>query len=160
MVLLAAPSHSGKLHSLTSRSIRRSPALHRSTALSSAKKSFGIMASQRKTHRSAYRSSLADRFLSPTHSRANSLSGREGSDTSSESREADLRRALETALGSLTALGGIYEQREVRWREEMRAVADDRERVEMLLRQVLGDEGGRPKKTDGDNGKQVNRQDD
>ncbi|KAG6823275.1 hypothetical protein H0H92_010760 [Tricholoma furcatifolium] len=39
----------------------------------------------------------------------------------SKSREEDLKRALvEAALGSLASLGGIYEQREVRWHQEMR----------------------------------------
>jgi hypothetical protein len=64
------------------------------------------------------------------------LSG-DGSDVS---REEDLKRALGTALGSLGALKGIYEQREARWTEEMRRISDDRERVELLLRQVLGEE--------------------
>jgi len=62
----------------------------------------------------------------------------DGSENSSESREEDLKRALEAALGSLGALGGIYEQRETRWREEMRRVGEDRERVELLLQQALG----------------------
>jgi hypothetical protein len=60
----------------------------------------------------------------------------DGSEVSSETREEDLKRALEAALGSLGALGSIYEQREVRWREEMRRVSEDRERVELLLRQA------------------------
>jgi hypothetical protein len=63
----------------------------------------------------------------------------DGSDGSSESREEDLKRALEAALGSLGALGGIYEQREARWIEEMRRISEDRERVELLLKQVLGE---------------------
>jgi hypothetical protein len=62
----------------------------------------------------------------------------DGSETSGESREEELKRMLGAALGSLTALGGIYEQREVRWREEMRRVSEDRERVELLLQQALG----------------------
>lgn len=55
-----------------------------------------------------------------------------------EGREEELRRALEAALGSLSALGGIYEQREMRWVEEMRRLDEDREKVQMLLSQMLG----------------------
>jgi hypothetical protein len=40
-------------------------------------------------------------------------------------------------LGSLGALGGLYDQREARWREEMRRISDDRETVELLLKQAL-----------------------
>ena len=46
---------------------------------------------------------------------------------------------LDTALGSLGMLGGIFEQRESRWAEEMQKINEDRERVELLLRQVLGE---------------------
>jgi hypothetical protein len=49
-----------------------------------------------------------------------------------------LKRALEAALGSLGALSKIYDEREARWREEMRRVSDDREHVEVLISQVLG----------------------
>ena len=77
------------------------------------------------------KASLADRFYM-----SSGASG-DGSD-SSESREEDLKRALDAALGSLGVLGNMYEQREARWLEEMRRVSEDRERVEMLLRQVLG----------------------
>ena len=95
---------------------------------------FSRIASQRRNTRS-HKSSIVERFLSPS-----SGSGGEGSDGSStESREDDLKRALEAALGSLGALGGIYEQREARWIEEMRRISEDREKVELLLKQVLGD---------------------
>ena len=57
---------------------------------------------------------------------------------SSESREEDLRRALDAALGSLDALGNIYDERENRWREEMKRLSDDRSRVELLLSQTFG----------------------
>lgn len=46
---------------------------------------------------------------------------------------------LDAALGSLTVMRNMYEQREARWIDEMRRVSEDRERVEMLLKQVLGD---------------------
>ncbi|KAK7053780.1 hypothetical protein R3P38DRAFT_2852111 [Favolaschia claudopus] len=131
LVLLAAPSHSTKLHSLTSRSIKRNPALSHSPALADVRVGFRHIATQRRATRSRH-SSLADRFMGPSN-----LSG-DGSDLS---REEDLKRALNTALGSLGALKGIYEQREARWVDEMRRISDDRERVELLLRQVLGEEG-------------------
>ena len=47
-------------------------------------------------------------------------------------------RALETALGSLGMISNIYEQREARWRDEMRRLNGDRERVELVLNQALG----------------------
>lgn len=62
----------------------------------------------------------------------------EGSDAGSESRESDLKRALETTLGSLDSLRIIYEQRVSRWEDEMTRIADERQRVELLLRQTLG----------------------
>ncbi len=83
------------------------------------------------------RPTLADRLLAlPT----TSSSGGDGSDGSNESREEDLKRALGTALGSLGALGTIYEQREARWKDEMRRIGEDRERVELLLKQALGED--------------------
>lgn len=112
--------------------MRRQPAAATSITLKEVRAGFSRIATQRRNTRSQ-KSSLLDRFLIP------STSSGEGSDGSSESREEDLKRALEAALGSLGALGGIYEQREARWLDEMRRVSEDRERVEMLLRQVLGD---------------------
>jgi hypothetical protein len=89
------------------------------------------MASRRRYARS-HKSSLADKLLLPSGDSVN------GSDSSLESREENLKRALEAALGSLGALGGIYEQREARWKEEMHRVSEERERVELLLQQTLG----------------------
>lgn len=63
----------------------------------------------------------------------------DGSIGSSESREEDLKRALGAALGSLGALGRIYDEREARWKEETRRISEDRERIELLLRQALGE---------------------
>lgn len=65
----------------------------------------------------------------------------DGSEGSSESREEGLKRALEIAVGSLSAMSKIHEERETRWREEMRRLSDDREHVEMLLKQTLGPGG-------------------
>ncbi|KAG0697111.1 hypothetical protein DFH29DRAFT_984406 [Suillus ampliporus] len=129
MVLLAAPSHSTKLHALTSRSIRReigtqSPSMH------NVRNSFRGIATRRRASR-AKGTTLVDRLL-------NSTSSGDGSDGSSESREGDLKRALETALGSLGALRLIYDHRVARWEDEMGRISDERDRVEMLLRQTLG----------------------
>ncbi|OJA11164.1 hypothetical protein AZE42_10636, partial [Rhizopogon vesiculosus] len=132
MVLLAAPSHSTKLHALTSRSIRReigtqSPGMHK------LRNSFHGIAARRRASR-AQSTTLVERFLS-----SNAYSSGDGSDgSSSESREGDLKRALETALGSLGLLRSIYETRVERWEDEMSRISDERERVEMLLRQTLG----------------------
>ncbi|RPD55129.1 hypothetical protein L227DRAFT_615609 [Lentinus tigrinus ALCF2SS1-6] len=130
LVLLASPSHSTKLHALTSRSIRRDPALTNSTALASVKRSFSHLASQRRAARKAQRISLVERLSSSASA--------DGSPGGGSPGEMDLRRALETALGSLGALQSIYDQREARWREEMRRLNEDRGRVELLLTQALG----------------------
>ncbi|TFK53333.1 hypothetical protein OE88DRAFT_1655450 [Heliocybe sulcata] len=131
LVLLASPPHSTKLHALTSRSIKRDPSLRHSPAMASIRTSFTHIASQRRITRSRM-TSLVERLA--LHSDVSA----DGSDVSSSSREEDLKRALEAALGSLGALGNIYEQREARWRDEMRRISDERERVELLLRQTLG----------------------
>ncbi|KAJ3782779.1 hypothetical protein GGU10DRAFT_274890 [Lentinula aff. detonsa] len=132
MVLLAAPSHSTKLHLVTSRSIRRQPAIGHSQALKSVRTGFRQVAAQRRTSRS-HKTSLVDRFLN-----ASSGSG-DGSDGSSESNKEDMKRVLDAALGSLNVMRNMYEQREARWVDEMRRMSEDRERVEFLLKQVLGD---------------------
>lgn len=131
MILLAAPSHSTKLHALTSRSVRRDQLL-KSPAVGQMRTAFKGIASRRNATRSrTATASILDRLRSST-----SVSG-DGSD-SSETREGDLKRALETALGSLETLRVIYEHRASRWEEEMERISDERERVELLLRQTLG----------------------
>jgi hypothetical protein len=50
--------------------------------------------------------------------------------------EEDLKRAF----GAVKAFEVIFAERERRWAEEMRRINEDRERVEMLLRQVIGNE--------------------
>ena len=91
---------------------------------------FAEVAARRRASRSA---SLLEQL-----SRASS-SPRDGSpSSSSDAREVDLRRALDTAIGSLRALGSLYEQREMRWTEEKHRLDDDKEKVQLLLRQVLG----------------------
>ncbi|KAE9403000.1 hypothetical protein BT96DRAFT_917798 [Gymnopus androsaceus JB14] len=138
MVLLAAPTHTMKHHLVTSRSIRRQPAIGHSQALKNVRAGFRQVATQRRSLRSP-KTSLVDRFLN-----ASSGSGGDGSDGSSESSKEDMKRVLDAALGSLTVMRNMYEQREARWIDEMRRVSEDRERVEMLLKQVLGD-GQTPK---------------
>ena len=131
--MLASPSHSTKLHALTSRSIRRDPALYNSSKLANIRTSFNHLATKRRNARSQ-RISLVERL----HLSTGSASSVDGSPITAESREADLRRALEAALGSLHEMGKIYEEREMRWREEMRQLTDDRDRVELVLKQALG----------------------
>jgi hypothetical protein len=130
LVLLAAPSHSGKLHSVASRAIRRDVELLDSPDMVNIRSAFAEVAARRRALRS---SSLLEQL-----SRASS-SPRDGSpSSSSDAREGDLRRALDTAIGSLRALGGLYEQREMRWIEEKHRLDEDKEKVQLLLKQVLG----------------------
>ncbi|THU91588.1 hypothetical protein K435DRAFT_780633 [Dendrothele bispora CBS 962.96] len=141
MVLLAAPSHSTKLHMITSRSIRRRSDVPHSSSLNTIRAGFKQIAVQRRRARTV-RTSLADRFLSVSGhgSSGGSGDGSDGSsDLSSTRREEDLKRALDAALGSLGFLGNLYEEREARWVDEMRKVREERERVAFLLTQVLGD---------------------
>ncbi|KZT13271.1 uncharacterized protein LAESUDRAFT_710295 [Laetiporus sulphureus 93-53] len=132
LILLASPPHSSKLHSLTSRSIRRDAGLRNSPKLTAMRKSFNTIAIQRRNARSE-RISLVERLLLSSGS-ASSADGSPGS----EAREGDLRRALDAALGSLEEMGRIHDLREARWRTEMRQISEERDRVEMLLRQTLG----------------------
>ena len=130
LVLFAAPSHSDRLHALTSRSLRRDRALYNSSTLKDMRRDFKTLASQRQATRTPS-VSLADRI-------SQSGSSTDGSQAGSELREEELRRALEAALGSIGAMGAIYEQREARWRDELRKLSEDRAGIEMLLRQTLG----------------------
>ena len=126
---MAAPNHpDGRLHALTSRSIRRDPSLLHSPSMQNMRSAFGHIASQRHVARS-HSVTLADRLA---------LHAAGGGDGTPAEREEELRRMLGDALNSLGALGEIYEAREMRWRDEMRRLSDDREGVELLLRQTLG----------------------
>ncbi|KAF8120714.1 hypothetical protein EV363DRAFT_1368461 [Boletus edulis] len=132
MILVAAPSHSTKLHAMTSRCVRRDQ-LIKSPAMAQIRTAFKGVASRRHATRSRMTTaSILERLRSST-----SISG-DGSDASSEAREDDLKRALETTLGSLETLRVIYEHRVSRWEEEMSRISDERERVELLLRQTIG----------------------
>ena len=142
MILVASPQHTRKFHSLMSRSIRRDPTLLGGEPVSSIRRSFKHVATQKKLSRVNHGLSLVDRLGLRPRSGSISVDSMGHSDAaSSESREDDLKRALDTALGSLDALGNIYEERENRWREEMKRLNDDRSRVELVLSQNLGNLG-------------------
>ena len=133
MVLLAAPSHSMTLHALMSRSVRRDQ-LSKSPAMAQMRTAFKGIASRRQATRSrTATASILHRLMN-----SSSTSG-DGSDTSSsEARETELKRALEATLGSLESLRVIYEHRVSRWEEEMSRISDERDKVELLLRQTIG----------------------
>ncbi|KAF8628688.1 hypothetical protein AX15_003758 [Amanita polypyramis BW_CC] len=135
MILVASPPDSNKLHIINSRSIRRSPALSHSPAMHQLKAAFRGIAQHRRQTRSR-KVPIIDHILTQTNS-----SG-DGSDGSSESREGDLRRALEAALSSLDMLKNMYEHREARWNEEMTKMHTEKESVEFLLKQLYGDRPG------------------
>ena len=139
MILAASPPHTQKFYSLMSRSIRRDPALLNGVPVSNIRRSFKRVAAQRKVYR-------ANQGMSPVgplrlRPRSGSISldiVRYSDVVSSKNRENDLKRALDVVLGSLDALGTIYEERENRWRKEMKRLNDDRSRVELLLSQTIG----------------------
>lgn len=133
MVILASPSHTTKSHALRSRSIRRQSGHANSSTMNELRNAFARMSAQCRAARPV-KSSLVDRLLV-----SSAGSSGDGSDGSSCSVEENLRRALDAALGSLGALGEVYEQREARVLEELQRSRDDRERVELLLKQVLGE---------------------
>lgn len=138
MILLAAPPHTRKLHSLMSRSIRRDSSIVGSPSVSNIRKSFYQVNSIRRATKMSQTIPLVDRLGLRSREGSTSVDSGPGSESSSESREEDLRRALEAALGSLETLGSIYEQRETRWREEMRKLNTDRDSVEVLLTRAFG----------------------
>ena len=57
-----------------------------------------------------------------------------GSPSSSNERKDDLRRALDTAIGSLHVLVSLYRRREMRWIKEKFRLGEDKERVQLLLK--------------------------
>ncbi|VDC06131.1 unnamed protein product [Peniophora sp. CBMAI 1063] len=124
MLLLAAPPDATALRLVASRAIRRSPIMLQSAGMGDMRQLFETVATQRAGERSQV-AALVDRLAQP------------------ESEEG-LRRALDTALGSLSTLGRMYEEREARWKAEMLKLDQDRERVQMLLAQVLGNSVPQP----------------
>ena len=135
MVVLAAPPHSSKLYSIRSRNIRRAPVLRDSHAMSELRRNFKRLSTQHKNMRPVKSKTLADKLLESQ----NLLTG-DGSAAASnpEAREEQLKKALEMALGSLNMLNGMYEMRESKWQEEMRRMQEDKEKMSMVLNQVLG----------------------
>ena len=125
MVLLAAPPNASRMRCVASRALRREPAVLRSAGMSDMRHLFANVAEKRNAERSDV-SSIVDRLI---HSTGNVGAG---------ASEEDLRRALDTALRSLSTLGKLYEEREARWADEMRRNDYDREKVRVLLTQVLG----------------------
>jgi hypothetical protein len=89
---------------------------------------FKRMATHRRKTRSYPQTSLAEKIWE------SSVTPGESSDGS----EMGLKRAYETAVHSLGAFERIFEEREARWSEEMRKIGEDRERMDLLLRQILG----------------------
>ncbi|KAI0786552.1 hypothetical protein C8Q75DRAFT_772157 [Abortiporus biennis] len=131
LVLLAAPPDSTKLHAVTSRSIRRDPTLAGSRALANIRSSFNALATQRRASRTpSY--SLADHItsaLSATSSESTQLG---------DSREEELSRALQAAMGSFGALRKVFDQREARWMAERGRMSEEREYVEQLMQHMFG----------------------
>jgi hypothetical protein len=118
------------MYSMRSRSLRRIPSLAKAPELHQIRSAFRLLSEQRQAARAQARHmSLAERF--EHYSSSNSSEG-------NESREEELKGALGAALSSLSALSSIYEGREQRWRVEMGRMGEERERVEVLLRQALG----------------------
>ena len=129
LVLLAAPAHTAKLHSVASRAVRRDSSL-KSTDMKSIRSAFARISSRQHTTSTA---SLLEQLSQAR------LSSRDGSSSSSRGAcEKDLRRALDTAFDGLHALGTIYEQREMRWTQEKLKLDEDKEKVQLVLKQVLG----------------------
>jgi hypothetical protein len=111
-ILLAAPSNTGKLHSIASGAARCNSSLHKSTDLDM----MGILSAFAELdarRRASCSSSLLEQLSHASSSSRNGLSSR-----SSNALEDDLRCALDTEISSLHVLGGLYERREMRWIEE------------------------------------------
>ncbi|KAH8992897.1 hypothetical protein EDB92DRAFT_1796860 [Lactarius akahatsu] len=129
LVLLAAPFHTGKLHLVASRAVRCNSSL-KSTDMANIRSAFAEMAARRHASRPA---SLLEQLSLAFSSSSDGPSSR-----SSDAREKGLRCALDTAIGGLHTLGSLYEQREMRWIEEKLRLDEDKEKVQLLLKQVLG----------------------
>ncbi|KAF9475271.1 hypothetical protein BDN70DRAFT_814377 [Pholiota conissans] len=131
MILMASPSHSTKLHSLRSRSIRRSSFFLQGSWMRNIRGNFRQIVGSRRMSLPD-QSSMVDRLVSPS-------TGGDASDGSTVVAEENLRRALDVALGSLGAMGEVYEQREARVLEELQRAREEREKLQLILRQILGD---------------------
>ncbi|KAN0128910.1 hypothetical protein V8E53_013283 [Lactarius tabidus] len=129
LMLLAAPSHTGKLHSVTSRAVRRDSSL-KSTDMKNIRSSFaGIAFRQQAAHPpSPVEQPSCPRLSSCDEAPSNSNSG----------REEDLRRALKTAIGGVHALWGLYERQATHLIEAKHKLDEDKEQVQLLLTQMFG----------------------
>ena len=79
-----------------------------------------------------YRTCRAPPRLALVIARA-SPSSHDGSPSSCNERKDDLRRALDTAIGSLHVLVSLYGRREMRWIKEKFRLGEDKEKVQLLL---------------------------
>jgi hypothetical protein len=132
MLLLAAPSHTNTLHTLSSRSLRRSPALMLSSEISNVRTNFSKVAASRRRAR-AQTASLLERLRGGRTSVVSSTPSE-----AAEAREEELRFALEGALGSLSQLGKMYHDLQTRWQTEMVRLGEERESIQLLLQQAFG----------------------
>ncbi|XP_006460447.1 hypothetical protein AGABI2DRAFT_117393 [Agaricus bisporus var. bisporus H97] len=128
MVLLAAPSHSTKLHTVRSRCIRRQAGQPNAPDMTPLKVGFKRMATHRRKTRSHPQASLAEKILESSPAPGESSDG----------SEVGWKRAFETAVNSLSAFESIFAEREARISEEMRKASEDRERMDLVLRQIFG----------------------
>ncbi|KAH8979797.1 hypothetical protein EDB92DRAFT_1977530 [Lactarius akahatsu] len=130
LVLLSVPSHTGKLHSVALRAIHCDNSLIESSDMMNIHSTFAGMAARRCALHS---SSLIKQLV---HTSSSSCDGSPSS--SSNAREEDLHRALDTAISSLHTLGSPYERWEMHRIEEKHRLDEDKEKVQLLLKQVLG----------------------
>ncbi|KAF8266300.1 hypothetical protein EI94DRAFT_1733503 [Lactarius quietus] len=117
-----------KLHSVASRTVRRDSS-PKSTDMKNIRSAFAEMAS----HQHASRPTSLIEQLSQA-----CMSSRDDPPlTSNGARKEDLRRALDTTIGSFHALKTLYDQRETRWIEEKHRLDEEKEMVLLLLKKVL-----------------------
>lgn len=100
--------------------------------MNNVKTAFEQIASQRRSARSQ-RASVIDRLV------AASSPSLDGSTTSASEREEDLRKLLKTVLSGFEQLKDMYDARELRWLEEERRMREEREGVNLLLKQTFGE---------------------
>lgn len=127
LLLLAAPSHTGKFHSVTSRALRRDGSL-KTADMKKIRRVFTEIASRQCIMRPSLLEQLSRACLSSHDGAPLSCGG---------AREEDLR-ALDTAISGLRALRALYGRREMHWTEEKLKLDEDKEKVQLLLKQVLG----------------------
>ena len=129
-MLLAVPSHSGKLHSVASRAIRRDIELLDTSDMMNIHITFAEVA----THHHASRLASLKQFL---HTSSSPGDGSPLSSSDTHAEDSSFCHAPDTVIGSLCALGDLYGQREMRWIEEKHRLDNDKEKVLLLLGQVL-----------------------